>query len=166
MPVPIWRAVAPARSISTASCQVEMPPRPTMGIHLLGSLPHHPQSDGQQSRTGNTASVVPNDWPASAISMRMPVRVLIMEMASAPALSAATAISEISVTLGDSFTIRGFCSACALEVMPYTPSVVVPTGRRPASRWGRRYSAPPCPRRYRSAFPRWHSSLQGRFPPH
>ena len=47
------------------------------------------------------------------MSMRMPVRVLIMEMASAPALSAATAISEMSVTLGESFTIKGFLAVLA-----------------------------------------------------
>ena len=64
--------------------------------------------------------------------MRMPVRVLIMERASAPALSAATAISEMSVTLGESFTIRGFLQCLRTsEVMPYTPSVVVPNWTPP-----------------------------------
>ena len=66
------------------------------------------------------------------MSMRIPVRVLIMEMASAPALSAATAISEMSVTLGESFTIKGFlqCLRTSL-VMPYTPWVVVPNWTPP-----------------------------------
>ena len=41
-------------------------------------------------------------------SMRMPSKVLIRLRASAPAATAARAISVISVTLGLSFTINGF----------------------------------------------------------
>ena len=42
------------------------------------------------------------------ISILIPVKVLIIEIASAPFASADFAISAISVTLGLSFTIRGF----------------------------------------------------------
>ena len=47
-------------------------------------------------------------------SMRMPRRVLIRDRASAPASAAALAISVMSVTLGDSFTITGTLPAWAL----------------------------------------------------
>ncbi len=42
------------------------------------------------------------------MSIRIPVKVLIMEIASAPPASADAAMSPISVTFGDNFTIRGF----------------------------------------------------------
>ena len=42
------------------------------------------------------------------MSMRMPVRVLIMETASAPSASAACAMDAMSVTLGLSLTTSGF----------------------------------------------------------
>lgn len=45
------------------------------------------------------------------ISIIIPVSVFIRETASAPALSAARAISVMSVTLGVSFTISGFSDA-------------------------------------------------------
>ena len=40
MAVPTWMALAPANSISTASCQVEMPPSPTMGIFTFWATCH------------------------------------------------------------------------------------------------------------------------------
>ena len=52
------------------------------------------------------------------MSIRIPVKVLIKETASAPFASAAKAISVISVTLGESLTIKG------LEVFFLTPLVI------------------------------------------
>ena len=46
------------------------------------------------------------------VSMRIPRRVLMRDRASAPASSAARAISVMSVTLGESLTITGTCPAC------------------------------------------------------
>ena len=49
-------------------------------------------------------------------SIRIPRMVLIRDRASAPAPSTARAISVISVTLGDSFTITGTPPACFFAV--------------------------------------------------
>ena len=70
-------------------------------------------------------------------STAMPVSVLIMETASAPALSAASAISEISVTFGESFTISGFlqCARTAF-VMSSTPAQLVPNCTPPCFTFG------------------------------
>ena len=71
------------------------------------------------------------------MSIRMPVSVLIMETASAPALSAASAISEMSVTFGESFTISGFlqCARTAF-VMSSTPAQLVPNCTPPCFTFG------------------------------
>ena len=50
-------------------------------------------------------------------SMRIPRRVLMRDRASAPASATALAISVISVTLGESFTITGVFPAWALATL-------------------------------------------------
>ena len=61
------------------------------------------------------------------MSIRMPVRVLIIETASAPAASAAFAIEAISVTFGLSFTTSGFVQCLrTAEVIASTDSQLVP----------------------------------------
>ena len=69
--------------------------------------------------------------------MAMPMSVLMSEMASAPADSAARAISAISVTLGVSLTMSG--RAVASRHMPTTfstDSTCVPMVMPPASTFG------------------------------
>ena len=72
------------------------------------------------------------------MSIRMPVSVLIMETASAPALSAASAISEISVTFGESFHHQRLFLQCARTafVMSSTPAQLVPNCTPPCFTFG------------------------------
>ena len=69
--------------------------------------------------------------------MRIPVRVLIIEMASAPPLSAAAAISPMSLTFGESLTISGFLQYFrTADVMPSTPAQLVPNCTPPCLTFG------------------------------
>ena len=110
-------AAAPAIIISTASSQVEMPPMPTTGMDTRLYT-----SRTIRTATGNTAG--PDSPPVLLrkigrrvrMSMRIPVRVLISDTASAPASSTAAAMSPMFVTFGVSFTISGLrqCARTAL----------------------------------------------------
>ena len=63
----------------------------------------------------------------------MPVRVLIREMASAPAASAARAISVMSVTLGLSFMMTGWAAFFLMaEVISYRQSAFWPKAMAPS----------------------------------
>ena len=69
--------------------------------------------------------------------MRMPSRVLMSESASAPADSAARAISAMSVTFGDSLTMSGFFAfAFAAETTSSTIFGCVPKAMPPHFTFG------------------------------
>ena len=108
MAVPTWIAEAPATRNSIASSAVAMPPIPTTGasiaratsrtIRRASGLMHGPESPPTpRPRTGARRFQ----------SIAMPTYVLITLTQSAPALTAACAMGRTSVTLGDSFAIRG-----------------------------------------------------------
>ena len=70
-------------------------------------------------------------------STAMPVSVLIMEIASAPASSAASAFSVMSDTFGVSLTISGrFAAALTALVMAYTLSGFTPKATPPSCTFG------------------------------
>ena len=99
-------AVAPAIRNSIASLAEAMPPRPITGIFTALATCHT-----ILRATGLTAG--PLSPPVEmlrrglrrSISMAIPISVLISDTLSAPSASTARAISAISVTLGESFTI-------------------------------------------------------------
>ena len=68
-------------------------------------LPHHTQGNGLYRRSPVT---VESSGRRRSASMAIPNSVLINDTLSAPPASAARAISAMSVTLGDNFTIRVF----------------------------------------------------------
>ena len=126
--MPISMAVAPARINSMASRPFIIPPSPTTGIFTAFATCHT-----MRTATGRTAGpdsppvIVDRYGRIFSTSMAMPIIVLISETASAPSDSTAFAISEISVTLGDSFTMtvpsNDFLTA---RVTDAAPSHVVP----------------------------------------
>ena len=106
--VPTATAVAPARMNSTASCQLLMPPMPMRGTFTAWATWYT-----MRTATGCTAgperppTVFPSTGRCFQMSIFIPTRVLMREMASVPAASTARAISVMSVTLGDSLVITG-----------------------------------------------------------
>ena len=106
--VPTATAVAPASMNSTASVPLEMPPMPRSGTFT--ALWHcHTQRRATGLMAGPEKPAKGRDVSVQrrSASMAMPMSVLMREMASAPADSAARAISAISVTLGVSLTMSG-----------------------------------------------------------
>ena len=101
-------AEAPASIIWAASSPLDTPPIPRMGRSTAWAT-----SQTIRTATGRTAG--PDRPPVFIFStgrrvftsMRIPRRVLMSERASAPAPATARAISVMSVTLGESFTITG-----------------------------------------------------------
>ena len=96
-----------------------------------------------RTATGNTAG--PDRPPITldrmgflvSISMRMPSSVLMSESASAPAATAARAISVMSVTLGESLTMSGFFAFFfAAETTSVTMSGWVPNAMPPHLTFG------------------------------
>ena len=93
---------------SAASAPLDTPPMPRMGTFTALAT-----SQTMRTATGSTAG--PDRPPVFIFrmgrrvlgSIRIPRMVLIRLMASAPAPSTAFAISVMSVTLGESFTITG-----------------------------------------------------------
>ena len=106
--VPTETAVAPAIINSRASSALAIPPIPMIGIFTAFATWYT-----MRTATGFTAGPdIPPVLLARAkvlrlISIFIPVMVLIRETTSAPPLSAARAISVMSVTLGLSFMITG-----------------------------------------------------------
>ena len=106
--MPTATAAAPASMSSAASAPLLTPPMPRMGTLTALATSHT-----IRTATGSTAG--PERPPVFIFrmgrrvftSMRMPRMVLMRLMASAPAPSTALAISVMSVTLGESFTITG-----------------------------------------------------------
>ena len=105
--VPICTAVAPANINSTASRHEAIPPNPITGMRTAFAVCHT-----IRSATGFTQG--PESPPVTverigflrSASTAIPSRVLISDTASAPSASTARAISVMSVTFGESFTIR------------------------------------------------------------
>ena len=105
--VPISTAVAPAMRNSMASVAFMMPPRPTTGM-LTALATCHTMRRATGLTHGPLKPPVPmlrRDFLRST-SMLMPIRVLMSDTLSAPSASTARAISAMSVTLGESFTIN------------------------------------------------------------
>ena len=106
---PTATAVAPASKNSIASSALAIPPIPMIGMFTAFATCHT-----IRSATGFTAGperppvILPSNGFLVLISIAIPVNVLIMEIASAPASSTAFAICTISVTFGESFTITVF----------------------------------------------------------
>ena len=106
--MPTATAEAPASISWAASSPLLTPPMPS-----TGTLTAWDTSQTIRTATGSTAG--PDRPPVFIFkmgrrvftSMRIPRMVLMRLMASAPAASTARAISVMSVTLGDSFTITG-----------------------------------------------------------
>ena len=107
--VPIWIAVAPASMNSTASLQSIIPPKPMTGIFTVLATCHT-----IRNAIGFTAApdippvIVDKIGRLRSASIAIPSNVLINDTLSAPLSSAARAISVISVTFGESFTISVF----------------------------------------------------------
>ena len=123
---------------AAASSPVSIPPMPMIGICTFLAL-----CQTMRRATGRTAG--PERPPvlfASTIlrlftSTAMPVSVLIMEIASAPASSAASAFSVMSDTFGVSLTISGcFAAALTALVMAYTLSGFTPKATPPSCTFG------------------------------
>ena len=105
--VPISIADAPARRNSTASAAEEIPPRPMTGIFTALATCHTIRTaTGFTQGPDNPPVTIERRGRRFSISIDMPRRVLISESESAPAASAARAMSAILVTLGDSLTMR------------------------------------------------------------
>ena len=106
--VPTWTALAPASMYSMASSAVAMPPQPIIGISTARA---HCQvmrtTMGRIAGPDRPPVMLPSLGRWLSISTAMARKVLATTSASAPAASAARAISAMSVTLGDSFTQRG-----------------------------------------------------------
>ena len=120
---------------STASVAHEMPPMPSSGTSTALRTSHI-----MRSATGFTAGPDRPPTPRASTgrrrsaSMAMPSSVLMSESASAPA---ATAARAISVTLGVSFTMSGrFVAARQRDTTASTLSVHVPMVMPPASTFG------------------------------
>src|SRR5574344_851614 len=104
--VPISTAVAPASKNSTASVAFMIPPKPTMGIWTALATCHTIRNAmGLTHAPDKPPVMVDNRGFLLSASMAIPITVLMSETQSAPAASAAFAISAMSVTLGVSFTI-------------------------------------------------------------
>ena len=107
--VPICIAVAPASINSTASFHPMIPPSPMTGIFTALATCHT-----IRNAIGFTAAplmppvIVESTGRRFSASTAIPSRVLIRDTLSAPEASAARAISVMSVTLGDNFTISVF----------------------------------------------------------
>src|SRR5574341_1332295 len=107
-PVPIATADAPASRNSTASSPQVTPPTPTMGMGTALETSH-------TMRTAIGRIAGPDSPPVHeasfgrrvSTSMAMPTTVLISDTAVAPPAWAALAVSAMSVTFGDSFTMVG-----------------------------------------------------------
>ncbi len=90
-----------------ASSAVIMPPSPTTGMDTARATCHT-----MRSATGFTQGPLSPPVPMLSSGLRfsmstaMPMSVLISDTLSAPSASQARAISVMSVTLGDSFTMR------------------------------------------------------------
>ncbi len=105
--MPISIAVAPAKKNSIASVAFIIPPIPMTGIFTAFETCHT-----MRKAIGLTAG--PDKPPVMvdkigflfSASIAIPKSVFIKETLSAPLASATRAISVISVTLGDSFTIN------------------------------------------------------------
>ena len=107
--VPIWMAVAPASMNSTASLQFMIPPSPITGIFTaLATCQTILRAIGFTAAPLIPPVIVESTGLRFSALIAIPSRVLISDTLSAPAPSAARAISVMSVTLGESFTIRVF----------------------------------------------------------
>src|SRR5207244_11303504 len=106
--VPTCTAVAPARRCSTASAALMMPPQP-----MTGMLTARAHWNTMRTITGRMAGpdrppiTLPSLGLRVSVSIDMPSSVLATTSASAPASSAARAISAMSATLGVSLAQIG-----------------------------------------------------------
>ena len=107
--VPICMADAPASMNSIASFQFMIPPNPMTGIFTALDTCHT-----MRNAIGFTAApdmppvIVESIGRLRSTSIAIPSNVLISDTLSAPLPSAARAISVMSVTFGDNFTISVF----------------------------------------------------------
>ena len=116
-----------------ASSAVMMPPSPTTGIFTAFATCHT-----IRSATGFTAGplsppvAIDSTGRRFSMSIAMPINVLMSDTLSAPSASHARAISAMSVTLGESFTISVFLyrSRTALTTLA-APSHEVPNAIPP-----------------------------------
>ena len=136
--VPIWIAVAPASKNSTASFQFMIPPSPITGIFTALATCHT-----MRNAMGLTAAplippvVVDNTGLRFSASIAIPSSVLISETLSAPAPSTARAISVMSVTFGESFTISVFLYALRTALTTSAaPRAVTPKAIPPCFTFG------------------------------
>ena len=94
---------------SMASVAFMMPPKPTTGMFTARAT-----CQTMRKATGLTAGPLSPPVPMlrrerrRSMSMLMPMSVLMSDTLSAPSASTARAISAMSVTLGESFTIKVF----------------------------------------------------------
>ena len=107
--VPIWMAEAPASMNSTASFQFMIPPKPMTGIFTALATCHTiRKAMGFTAAPDIPPVTVESIGRLRSASIAIPSRVLMRETLSAPPFSAARAISVMSVTFGESFTISVF----------------------------------------------------------
>ena len=132
--VPICMAVAPASINSTASFQSMMPPNPMTGIFTtLATCQTIRRAIGFTAAPLMPPVMVERTGRRFSASIAIPNNVFIKETLSAPDASAARAISVISVTLGDNFTINVFL---------YTSRTAFTTSEQPLAETPK--AIPPC----------------------
>ena len=101
---PICTAVAPAIIISMTSSALEIPPIPMIGRFVASYTSYTIlNATGKIAGPEKPPFLLAMTGFLRLISMRIPIKVLISEIPSAPPSSAARAISLISVTFGLSF---------------------------------------------------------------
>lgn len=107
--VPISMAEAPAKRNSMASRAFMIPPKPTTGIFTALATCHTiRKAMGFTAAPDMPPVTVESIGRLRSASIAIPSRVLMRETLSAPPFSAARAISVMSVTFGESFTISVF----------------------------------------------------------
>ncbi|MPN02616.1 hypothetical protein SDC9_149832 [bioreactor metagenome] len=90
-----------------ASCQLQMPPIPMTGIFTARNTSHTIRTAiGLIQGPESPPVIVDNFGFLLSTSIAIPKKVLTRDTASAPSSSTPRAIWEISVTLGDNFTIN------------------------------------------------------------
>ena len=126
-------AVAPANRNSIASCALVIPPSPMMGIFTALAVCHTMRSAmGFTHGPERPPVTVESMGRRCSASMAIPNRVLMRDTESAPSASAARAISVMSVTFGESFTmsVRGymFRTACTTSaaLLGHVPNAIPP----------------------------------------
>ncbi len=136
--VPISTADAPAIRNSKASRPSIIPPRPITGILTdLAVCQTILTAIGRMHGPERPPVTVLNTGRLRSTSMAIPRNVLTNETESAPVASTARAISVMSVTLGESFTIRCLSQdSRAAEVTFSAPEHVVPNAMPPCFTFG------------------------------